>query len=65
MIKRLKCKLGYHKYYTLIELSKWSRKLGCHNCNKCFAMNNDVRSVLPWDGEFETLYKMIGAIKNE
>lgn len=60
IFKRIKCILGYHKYYVMKELTSWSRKLGCKNCNCCFAMNDDCRVVIAWDGELEKLYKIIG-----
>lgn len=63
MIKRLKCLFGYHKYFVLIELTKWTRKLGCRNCKKCFAMNDSVGVIVPWDEDFERLYRQHGILK--
>lgn len=62
MIKKLKCLLGYHDFYTIKELTEWSRKIGCKNCNKHFAMHDEMRMVLPWDDDFERLYKVLGVL---
>jgi hypothetical protein len=60
ILNRIKCRLGYHKYYVMKELNPWSRKLGCKNCNCCFGMNDDSKTVIAWDYELEQLYKIIG-----
>ena len=57
MIKRIKCALGRHKYYVAKELTPWSRKVGCRGCKKMFAMNDDAQIMLPWDDDFENLYR--------
>ncbi len=61
-IKRIKCFLGYHKYYVAKELTIYSRKIGCKNCGKFFGMNDDSRIVIPWDKDLEELYKRIGVL---
>jgi uncharacterized protein YbaR (Trm112 family) len=39
------------------ELTGHSRKLYCRRCGRYFAMNDDVRILLPWDADFEKLYE--------
>lgn len=62
IISKIKCYLGYHKYYVFKELTPWSRKLGCKCCDKFFGMNDDSRVVIAWDRELENLYKLIGVL---
>jgi hypothetical protein len=62
MIKRIKCLIGLHKYYVLIHLTKCCRKLGCRHCNKEFAMNDNLQVIVPWDDEFEEIYKIFGVL---
>ena len=59
------CMLFGHKYFLIRNLTSWSRKIGCHRCNKRFAMNDDVRVVLGWDEDFEKLYKDMGINTSE
>jgi hypothetical protein len=61
-IKQIKCYFGYHKYYLVLKLTPWSRKIACKNCCKCFGMNDDTQSVIPWDDELEDLYKIMGKL---
>ena len=62
IINPIKCKFGYHKYYLIKELTPWSRKLGCKNCQSFFGMNDSVQSVIPWDSDLEEMYKKIGVL---
>lgn len=52
----LGCKIFKHKYYVMEEFSKNERKVGCHICDKMWAMHDGVKSFLLWDREFEDLY---------
>lgn len=60
MIERLICAVLSHRYFVEREFSPQDRRLGCHRCRQLFAMNDNVRLVLPWDGSFETLYRTTG-----
>lgn len=57
------CKIKHHDYFVIKRLSLSGYKLGCKRCPKQFAMNTDVRCVLPWDIEFENFYKDLNIIK--
>lgn len=60
MIERLLCAIFNHRYVVLMQFSPTSKRIGCTRCNKEWAMNDSVRSFVPWDGEFEEMYKLIG-----
>lgn len=60
MIERLLCALLGHRYVVQRKFSETSRQVGCTRCCKQWAMNDSVRAFLPWDGEFEDLYKRTG-----
>ncbi|HFL3398939.1 TPA: hypothetical protein ACG3NN_002843 [Legionella pneumophila] len=62
MIAKIKCLFGYHAFYTIKELTLWSRKIGCKRCNKQYAMHDDLKIILPWDEDFERLYKELGVL---
>lgn len=49
-----------HKYKLAQKLSPQVRRIGCIRCHKSFAMNDDIRSLLPWDAEFHRLYESHG-----
>jgi hypothetical protein len=59
MIERILCALFRHRYIVEKRLSESCRKIGCTRCNKKWAMNDEVRAFLPWDSDFENLYKVI------
>lgn len=48
--------LPYHEFYIIKKLSECSNLVGCKSCKKLFAMNNDVKVILPWDASFEEFY---------
>ena len=35
------------------------QKIKCRHCNKKFAINHDLRAILPWDSDFEDMVKII------
>ena len=49
----LGCKIFKHKYYVIEKFFSEARKVGCHICDKMWAMHDGVKSFLPWDREFE------------
>ncbi len=46
---RVVCLFFGHKYVLTQNLSKQSRRVACTRCRQMFAMNDDVRAVVPWD----------------
>lgn len=58
--KRILCELFHHKYYKIKKLSLTTTKLGCSRCGKQFAMNSDVRCVLPWTDSLQALHEFLG-----
>jgi hypothetical protein len=51
------CAITQHRYVVEKRFTHYSRKIGCTRCGKQWAMNDDVRCLLPWDAELEVLYK--------
>jgi len=56
MLERLICALTRHRYAVERQLSDTSRKIGCTRCGRSWAMNDDVRTLVPWDSDFDRLY---------
>lgn len=54
------CFLLGHKYKLAQKLSNESRRICCTRCRKSFAMNDDVRAVVEWDGSFHRMYESHG-----
>ena len=64
-IKQLICALTRHRYVLEKKLSRHSRKIGCTRCGQQWAMNDDVRCIVPWDDDFERLYQDLETFKKE
>ncbi|HAU2308160.1 TPA: hypothetical protein JBL23_16805 [Legionella pneumophila] len=62
MIKKIPCYFGFHKFYLEKELTRWLRKIGCRRCGKFYVMNDNLMAVLPWDEDFEKIYKALGCL---
>lgn len=60
MFKKIVCTLFGHKYHVTQKFNKTERRVGCSRCNKDWAMNDIVGSLLDWDGEFEQMYEDMG-----
>lgn len=60
MIARLSCSLFGHKYVVERLFSPVSRKIGCTRCGQSWGMNDNVRAVVPWNGELEQMYRILG-----
>jgi hypothetical protein len=61
-IRRIGCLLGLHRYVRPERLSSVTMKIHCETCNRAFAVHMELRSVLPWDSEFEALYSPGGTL---
>lgn len=60
MIERLLCALFGHRYIVARVFSPESRQVTCTRCQRLWAMNDNVRAFVPWDGSFEQLYRTLG-----
>lgn len=60
MIDKIMCLLGRHKYVATQEFTDYSRRIACRRCRRMFAMNDDMRCVVPWDSEFHRMYEVMG-----
>lgn len=55
-VKKLICWLFGHNYMYYREFSYTSRCVKCPRCNRFWAMNDEVKALIPWDGTFSELY---------
>lgn len=60
MIGKILCFFGRHKYVATQEFTDYGRRIACRRCRRMFAMNDDVRCVVPWDAEFHQMYESHG-----
>ena len=58
-MKRILCKLLGHKYKLLRKISNTIVEVKCDRCKAEFGMNSDVKSILPLDGELQTLHSFL------
>lgn len=60
-MKKLICKIFGHKYYVYAKPKEsWAtgiRWLKCHRCPGDFALNDNVKALLPMDFELHDLHK--------
>lgn len=60
LLKRLWCWLSGHDYYVLQRFSSYSRRVCCDRCGGDWAMNDEVRAIIPWSKEIEDIYRVQG-----
>lgn len=63
VVKRLLCAVFEHKYRVIRYFTANTRQVGCARCKRSWAMNDEVRVLLPWDKELEDLHRSMGHIK--
>lgn len=64
MLRKFLCWLGKHKRLgVLTSLSSNSDLIMCPDCKRRYAINYDVRVVLPWDRELEKFYEELHAFE--
>jgi hypothetical protein len=59
-MKRLICLLRGHIFYSVMWCSERCEKVRCRRCDRAYAINHEMRAVLPWDDETERFYKRFG-----
>ena len=57
--------LGRHDFVHVAALSSQAQKIKCVRCKKYFAINYEVRGVLPWDYELEMFYRRFPSLPQE
>lgn len=62
MLERIICALLGHRYVVERMFGPYTRKVGCTRCNRKWVMHDHVQAFLPWDQEFEELYKPGGVL---
>ena len=55
-IQKIKCSIpfnftyfGHEKLIVIYTFSKYVQLVGCQDCGALFAINHDVRQILPWE----------------
>lgn len=56
LLRKLECKMRGHSYIVRQRFSEHSRRVGCVRCGGDWAMNDDVRVIVPWTPEFAAFY---------
>lgn len=59
-LRRLFCFLLGHEFFVVQRFSPQSRRVGCHNCDGDWGMNDDARALVRWGPEFEAMYRERG-----
>jgi hypothetical protein len=54
---KIKHVFGRHSYFKVKDFSPHSRKIGCRLCNKTWAMNDSVQSLIEWGSDFQKIYE--------
>ena len=62
MISKLLCAIFGHRYVIERVLNAGARKVGCTRCRSHWAMHDETRSFVQWDGEFEAFYAPDGIL---
>lgn len=62
LVAKVICFIFGHRYQVVQEFSDYSRRVVCPDCHGDWAMNDDVRIILPWDDGFADLYRSFGHI---
>jgi len=60
MVERLLCALLGHKYVVARVFNPGARQVGCTRCNRKWAMHDETKSFVDWDGELEKMYRSFG-----
>lgn len=59
-VEEVLCFLFGHRYTVIQEFGPSQRRVGCTRCRREWAMHDGEQAFLPWDGEFEELYRWEG-----
>ena len=62
-IIQILCALFGHKYVVLRVFNPGARQVGCTRCNRKWAMHDNTRSFVDWDGDLESIYRSFGQWK--
>lgn len=59
-MRKALCLILKHRFRVVQEFGRESRRIKCERCGGDWAMNDYVRAFVPWDGNFEQLYRDFG-----
>lgn len=54
---KIKCFFGRHNMFVVKKLSDGCQKIKCTKCQKYWAINHRIETVIPWDKDVEDFYK--------
>jgi hypothetical protein len=54
------CAFGKHKYEVIQKFGPKARRVGCPCCGGEWAMNDEFKAFVEWDGCFAELYQSYG-----
>lgn len=61
MIKKILCRIFKHNFKVIQTFKHVHvQRLRCQRCKKDFAINHNIKAMLPWDEELEELYRALG-----
>ena len=63
-MKGMACVIFGHNYRVLRRMTATQRKVGCARCKETWAMCDETRSLVEWDGVFEEMYEPRMATRN-
>lgn len=59
---KVKCFFGKHDFVAVKKLSSQCYKIKCRKCQRYWAINHTVQSLLPWDKEMADFYEMFNKL---
>lgn len=60
IFERIICTLLGHKYIVQRIFHSGARQVGCSRCGREWGMHDETRTFVPWDGDFEDMYRRFG-----
>jgi len=60
IVRRFRCRFGWHKGYDVIQTFGAAQHIGCPDCGCQFGIHHGVRSIIPWDEDLASMYTDFG-----
>lgn len=57
LLNKIRCFIFGHNFYVHRKINATNRRVKCNICKSDWAMNDDTKTLLKWDSDFEELYK--------
>jgi len=59
-VRKLLCRLGFHKRLQLIQSFGAAQHIGCPHCRREFGIHHGAQTVVAWDADLEEMYVFMG-----